>query len=261
MAAARRSASALLRGLRDRGRRHLPGASCRASRSSRASRRCERAVHRAQHRRRPGRRTASPTSDTTQYKAQHDRDAAVSCATTPRRSPASGCSTPRVVAPTFRSCEQVRQYYAFPDALDVDRYTIDGKLQRHGDRRPRARPERSAPPASATGSTTTRSTPTASASSRRTATSATTDGKPVFFERDIPPTGALGHVRAADLLRRAVAGLLDRRRAPRAAPRGARLPGQQRHRAAEHHLHRQRRRRASASFSAQAGLRDQVPAS
>ena len=34
---------------------------------------------------------------------------------------------PNVVSPTFRQFEGLRQYYAFPDILDVDRYTVDGK--------------------------------------------------------------------------------------------------------------------------------------
>ncbi|KGN34945.1 membrane protein [Knoellia sinensis KCTC 19936] len=34
---------------------------------------------------------------------------------------------PNIVSPTFRQFEGLRQYYAFPDILDVDRYTIDGK--------------------------------------------------------------------------------------------------------------------------------------
>ena len=59
----------------------------------------------------------------------------------------------------------------------------------------------------------------------------TSDGRPVFFEGDIPPTGALGDHAAADLLRRAVAGLLDRRCAGGRRAARARLPGQQRRRA------------------------------
>jgi uncharacterized membrane protein (UPF0182 family) len=34
---------------------------------------------------------------------------------------------PNVVSPTFRQFEGLRQYYAFPDTLDVDRYSISGK--------------------------------------------------------------------------------------------------------------------------------------
>ncbi|WP_425474988.1 UPF0182 family protein [Fodinibacter luteus] len=36
---------------------------------------------------------------------------------------------PNVVAPTFRQLEGQRDYYAFPDTLDVDRYTIDGQTR------------------------------------------------------------------------------------------------------------------------------------
>jgi hypothetical protein len=36
---------------------------------------------------------------------------------------------PNVVSPTFRQLEGLRQYYQFPDILDVDRYPIDGKVQ------------------------------------------------------------------------------------------------------------------------------------
>ncbi len=35
---------------------------------------------------------------------------------------------PNVVAPTFRQLEGERDFYAFPDTLDVDRYTIDGRV-------------------------------------------------------------------------------------------------------------------------------------
>ena len=34
---------------------------------------------------------------------------------------------PSLVSDAFRQLEQVRQYYAFPDSLDVDRYQIDGE--------------------------------------------------------------------------------------------------------------------------------------
>ena len=35
---------------------------------------------------------------------------------------------PNVVSPTFRQLEGDRDFYAFPDTLDVDRYTIDGQV-------------------------------------------------------------------------------------------------------------------------------------
>lgn len=34
---------------------------------------------------------------------------------------------PNVVSPTFKQLQSVRSYYSFPDSLDVDRYTVDGK--------------------------------------------------------------------------------------------------------------------------------------
>ncbi|MGN6598924.1 MAG: UPF0182 family membrane protein [Actinomycetes bacterium] len=34
---------------------------------------------------------------------------------------------PAVVSPTFQQLQQIRQYYSFPDSLDVDRYTIGGR--------------------------------------------------------------------------------------------------------------------------------------
>jgi uncharacterized protein len=36
---------------------------------------------------------------------------------------------PSVVSPTFKQLQGVKNYYQFPDALDVDRYTIDGKTR------------------------------------------------------------------------------------------------------------------------------------
>ena len=35
---------------------------------------------------------------------------------------------PIVVSPTFKQLQSIKSYYAFPDALDVDRYTINGKV-------------------------------------------------------------------------------------------------------------------------------------
>jgi len=36
---------------------------------------------------------------------------------------------PTIVSDTFKQLEQIRPFYTFPDSLDVDRYTIDGKTQ------------------------------------------------------------------------------------------------------------------------------------
>ena len=145
------------------------------------------AVHRAQHRGdprgvRPGRRARRRT-----YNAQTDRRPAASCATTPTTVPGIRLLDPAVVSPTLQAAAAVKSATTqFPDALDVDRYTIDGKPQRHGRSPSASSTSTASPPASATGSTTTPSTPTASASSRPTATSATTDGQPVFYRAAHP---------------------------------------------------------------------------
>jgi uncharacterized membrane protein (UPF0182 family) len=36
---------------------------------------------------------------------------------------------PNIVSPTFQQQQQIRSFYSFPDTLNVDRYTIDGKRQ------------------------------------------------------------------------------------------------------------------------------------
>nr|WP_311198116.1 UPF0182 family protein [Ornithinimicrobium sp. INDO-MA30-4] len=98
---------------------------------------------------------------------------------------------PSVVSPTFRQLQGVRGYYQFPEALDVDRYDVDGErvdtvvalreidldgvpdgqrnwvndhtVYTHG------------------------FGAVAAYGNRRTA-----DGEPIFFERNIPPVGELG---------------------------------------------------------------------
>ena len=54
------------------------------------------------------------------------------------------------------------------------------------------------------------------------------DGQPVFLESGIPSVGRARRVRAARLLRRGLAAVLDRRRARGQRPRRARLPGRRR---------------------------------
>src|SRR4029079_8078644 len=36
---------------------------------------------------------------------------------------------PNVVSPTFKQLQAVKTYYQFPDALDVDRYALAGKIE------------------------------------------------------------------------------------------------------------------------------------
>lgn len=97
---------------------------------------------------------------------------------------------PAVVSPTFRALQQVRGYYSFPDTLDIDRYPIAGK-------------ERGA--VVAVRDLNLDGIP---ANQRNWAndhlvythgygfvgafdSEKTTDGQPVFFEKDIPPIGPL----------------------------------------------------------------------
>ena len=36
---------------------------------------------------------------------------------------------PNILSPTFQQLQQIRNFYAFPSTLDVDRYTVDGKTR------------------------------------------------------------------------------------------------------------------------------------
>ena len=62
-----------------------------------------------------------------QYTAQTDGDPAL------RRDaakvPGIRLIDPSIVSETFKQLEQIRPFYTFPDSLDVDRYTIKGKVQ------------------------------------------------------------------------------------------------------------------------------------
>ncbi len=98
---------------------------------------------------------------------------------------------PSLLSPTFRQLEQNKQYYAFADSLDVDRYDLNGQI-RDSVIAVRELNLDDAPPSqrnwyndhvvythgfgvvAAYGNT------------------ATSDGKPVFFQEGIPSTGALG---------------------------------------------------------------------
>ena len=169
---------------------------------------------------RPGRPTGSTDVET--HAVQRRRTTATqaaSCATTPTTIPGIRLLDPNVVAPTFKQLQADQGATTqFPDALDVDRYTIDGKLQRHRHRGARARPRRV--PDGQRNWLNDHTVYThgfgvvAAYGNQRDA-----DGQPVFFEQNIPPTGALGDVRAADLLRRALARLLHRRRRRGRPPR------------------------------------------
>ncbi len=89
---------------------------------------------------------------------------------------------PAVLSPTYRNLQQIRAYYDFPPALDVDRYTVDDE-RRDLVTAVRELDLEAFRPSSATGSTTTRSIPTGSVSSPRWATRPSRAGR-----RSCPPT-------------------------------------------------------------------------
>ena len=99
-----------------------------------------------------------------------------------------------------------------PTPLDVDRYEIDGAHAGHRDRGARAQLA-GLGDADDLVQHAHSSTRTATASWPRRATSARSTASPCSSSRGIPSTGSLGELRAARLLRRGLAGLLDRRRA------------------------------------------------
>jgi uncharacterized membrane protein (UPF0182 family) len=98
---------------------------------------------------------------------------------------------PIVVSPTFKQLQAVKQYYAFPDALDVDRYTIGDKVQ---DTVIAVRElDLEGVPANQRNWLNDHTVYThgfgvvAAYGTRRGA-----DGQPIFFQQNIPPVGPLG---------------------------------------------------------------------
>ncbi|WP_406829884.1 UPF0182 family protein [Pedococcus sp. KACC 23699] len=98
---------------------------------------------------------------------------------------------PIVVSPTFKQLQSVKSYYAFPDALDVDRYTIDGKVR---DTVVAVRElDLNGVPANQRNWLNDHTVYThgfgvvAAYGNQRTP-----DGEPVFYEQNIPPTGKIG---------------------------------------------------------------------
>jgi uncharacterized membrane protein (UPF0182 family) len=98
---------------------------------------------------------------------------------------------PSVVSPTFKQLQAVKTYYQFPDALDVDRYTIDGATR---DTVIAVRElEQDGLPASQRNwvndhTVYTHGFGVVAAYGNRTGE----DGQPVFYEQNIPPVGPLG---------------------------------------------------------------------
>ncbi|MEP7191287.1 MAG: UPF0182 family protein [Actinomycetota bacterium] len=98
---------------------------------------------------------------------------------------------PGVVSPTFKQLQAVKNYYQFPDALDVDRYTIDGKTRDTviGVREL----DLAGLPAGSRNWVTDHTVYThgfgaVAAYGNRSGV----DGQPVFYQQNIPPVGPLG---------------------------------------------------------------------
>ncbi|MEO6144373.1 MAG: UPF0182 family protein, partial [Dermatophilaceae bacterium] len=98
---------------------------------------------------------------------------------------------PSVVSPTFKQLQAVKSYYQFPDALDVDRYTINGKVN---DTVIAARElDLEGLPSSQRNwvndhTVYTHGFGVVAAYGNRSGQ----DGQPVFYEQNIPPVGPLG---------------------------------------------------------------------
>jgi uncharacterized membrane protein (UPF0182 family) len=99
---------------------------------------------------------------------------------------------PSVVSPTFKQLQAVKSYYQFPDSLDVDRYTINGKLNdtviavRELDLDGLPNSQRNWVNDH---TVYTHGFGVVAAYGNRSGQ----DGQPVFFEQNIPPVGPLGN--------------------------------------------------------------------
>ena len=98
---------------------------------------------------------------------------------------------PSVVSPTFKQLQAVKTYYQFPDALDVDRYSIDG-TSRDTVVAVRELDLNGLPPAQRNWvndhTVYTHGFGLVAAYGNRSGQ----DGQPVFYEQNIPPVGPLG---------------------------------------------------------------------
>ena len=208
---------------RHRGRRHLPGASSSSFKVKPSEKSLERPYI---DRNIKATRAAYGLDDVdkTELQGQHDRQPRAA-ARRRRDDPRHPAARPEPWS-RRRSSSSSRSspYYQFPDALDVDRYTIDGKSQdtviavRELDLDGLAADQRNwlndhTVYTHGFGVV-------AAYGNQRTA-----DGAAGLLRAGHPADRRARQVRAADLLRRAVAGLLDRRRAQGRPAARARLPG------------------------------------
>ena len=177
------------------------------------------------------------------------------------RGSAPACSTPRSSPTAFEQLQQVRGYYAVPETLDVDRYKIGDDAQ----------------PQDIIIAARELNLAGLQASQRNWANDHTVythgygviaargnqrgpQGEPVWVEKDIPPTGELeAQAAAAHLLRRELAGLLDRRPAEGCDADRGRHPARrrvgERRRGERHPEHLRRHRRRAGRQPLQQGAR------
>ena len=148
---------------------------------------------------------------------------------------------PNVVSPTFKQLQSVKSYYGFPDSLDVDRYSLDGKLN---DTVIAVRElDLEGVPANQRNWINDHTVYThgfgvvAAYGNRRG-----DDGQPVFYEQNIPPVGKLGNFEPRIYFGEKSPEYSIVGGATGSRPRGVRLPGQQLGRAEQQHVCRGRRR-------------------
>ncbi len=142
---------------------------------------------------------------------------------------------PSIVGPSFSQLQQNKQYYGFPSTLAVDRYTINGE-SRDTVIAARGLNLNGLDPTLRTWvndhTVYTHGFGIVAAYGNTTAA----DGRPGVLRGRHPADRRPGQLRAADLLRRVAARLLDRRRAGRQRQLGAGLPGRLRGRPGQHDL-------------------------
>ena len=229
----------------DRRRQHLPGA-LPAVHGQAVGEVPRAGLHRPQHQGDPrglrhrGRRRPGYTATTEASQGQLRDDA--------ETIPGIRLVDPIVVSPTFKQLQSVKSYYAFPDALDVDRYNIDGKVRdtvvavRELDlERPAGQPAQLAQRPHRLHARLRRGGGLRQPAHRRRRSRSSTSGTSPRRAScgDFEPRIYFGEQSPAY-------SIVGRRQGRR--PARVRLPGQQRGRPEEHHLRRQGRRRRSGSL-------------
>ena len=126
----------------------------------------------------------------TSYSARTDADPAALRASA-ETIPGIRLLDPALLSPTFGQLQQIKQYYSFPDSLDVDRYKINGVV-RDTVIAPRELNLAAAPAAQHTWPNDHLFYTHGFGVVAAYGNESTPDGQPVFFQGGIPSTGALG---------------------------------------------------------------------